>query len=233
MHDELIPEVLTAHRAGAAAGDAAEGFLLHVQRFAAFNPQLGVWTVQAHLKLLAIHAEGFINVQQDCLAIGVQYLAVQRAHALELVGGIQLAARFRQALVDHVLHSLQLTAGTEGANTLDLVGLDGEAFGQVHGVERNQLTLGRTDHQARSPTLTRRHQGQGVAVFLDLHGQRADALFAEQAQAADAARQVFLVIDCSGQRGDAECIVFKNGDIGHGVLSRNENPAHGGMDKRG
>ncbi|MCY1464938.1 hypothetical protein D9M71_830230 [compost metagenome] len=70
----------------------------------------------------------------------------------------------------------------------------------MHGVEGDQLALVRSDHQARGASLARWHQGQSVAVLLDLHGQRGHALFLEQAEAADATRDIGLLVDGMGQR---------------------------------
>ncbi|MCY1460298.1 hypothetical protein D9M71_778480 [compost metagenome] len=102
--------------------------------------------------------------------------------------GIQLAACLCESRIDHVLHRLQFRTGTKGANALNLVGLDGETLRQVHGIEWDHLTLACTHDQTRGTALTCRHQGQGVAVLFDLHGQGADPFLAKQAQAADASR---------------------------------------------
>ncbi len=103
---------------------------------------------------------------------------------------------------------------------MNLVSLDGEAFRQVHGVERDQGAFAGTDDKARGAAFTGRHQGQGVAVLLDLHGQGGDALFLKQTKAAQAAGLVGLFVDGSGQRRNRKRIVFKDGNVGHWGLSR-------------
>ncbi|MOA07314.1 hypothetical protein D3C78_1270030 [compost metagenome] len=146
------------------------------------------------------------------------------------MGGIELTLGFAQARVHYALHSLQFGRRTKGANALDLVGLDGETLRQVHGVERDHLTLACAHDQTRGTTFTRWHQGQGVAVLFDLHGQGADAFLAKQAQAADAARQVFLLIDRRGQRRHGKNIVGKNANIGHeGTLQKSKTPHKAGL----
>lgn len=177
------------------------------------------------------HSEGGVQVQQRCRTVGVQNQAVERSHALEFVCGVQLATRFCKTGIHDVLYRLQLSAGAERPDALDLVGLDGEAFRQVHGVERNHLAFAGTDHQTRSTALTRRHQGQGVAILLDLHCQGSNALFLKQAEAADAARQIGLFVDCCGERWYGKRFVVKNGDIGHGYTPEMKKPAGAGSKK--
>ncbi|MNL45477.1 hypothetical protein D3C87_1681270 [compost metagenome] len=150
------------------------------------------------------------------------------------MGGIELTLGLAQARVDHALHGLQLGGRTKGANALNLVGLDGETLRQVHGVERDHLTLACTHDQTRGAALTRRHQGQGVAVLFDLHGQGTDPFLAKQAKAADAARQVFLLIDRRGQRRYGKNIVGKNANVGHeGTLQKSKTPLKAGLGYRG
>ena len=75
-----------------------------------------------------------------------------------LVSGVELATHLAQALVHHVLHSLQFGLLAKGANALDLVGQDGEGLWQVHIVERNQHALAASYHQARRAAIGGRHQ---------------------------------------------------------------------------
>jgi hypothetical protein len=131
------------------------------------------------------------------------------------VSGIQLSPGFVQAFVDDVLNRLQLSLGAESANALNLVCLDGETLRQVHGVEWQQDSLASTDHQPRSTALSRRDQGELVAVLFDLDGQGRDALFLKQPKAGQATGHQLLLVDRSGQCGYTECVVLKNGDISH------------------
>jgi hypothetical protein len=42
-----------------------------------------------------------------------------------------------------------------------------------------------------------------------------------------------LLIECSGERGNGERFVVKNGDLGHGYSPEMKNPAQGGVHKFG
>ena len=148
MNDQLVPEVLAAEGARAGAGHAAQRILLHVQRLTALNPQLGTGFRQPHGHLLTLHTEALIQIQQHRRTISVENLAVECAHALELMRRVQLTTRLCQACIDHILHRLQLSASAEGADALDLISLDRKALRQVYGVEWDQVAFARRNHQA-------------------------------------------------------------------------------------
>lgn len=110
---------------------------------------------------------------------------------------------------------------------MNLIGLDRKALRQVHGVEWDHVALGAADHETGRPAFTRRHQRQSVAVLFDLDRQRGDALLLKQAQAADAAREVFLLVDGSSQRRDRKRIIVKDFNVSHVAISRKQKTRSG------
>ena len=169
---------------------------------------------------MLLYTKAVVEVEQHCLAVSIENQTIQCTGTLKFVSHVQLASGFQKSRINHVLHGLQLAAGAEGADALNLISLDGEALRQMHGVERDQGALAGTHDQTRSTTLTGRHQCQGVAVLFDLHGQGGDAFFLKQAKAAQAPGQVLLFVDSSGERRNRKRFVVKDGDVGHWGLSR-------------
>ncbi|MNJ60182.1 hypothetical protein D3C77_558980 [compost metagenome] len=169
---------------------------------------------------LPLDTKAVIDVQQHGAAIRIEHFAVQRAHPMKLVGGIKLSPRLVQALIDDILNRLQFGLSTKSTNTLDLIGLDGEALRQVDGVEWQQDAFAAADHQPGSAAFACGYQGELVAVLLDLHGQGRDTLFFEQTETGQTAWYQLLLVDRSSQCSNTERIVFKNGDFSHGAYSR-------------
>ncbi|MCY1439068.1 hypothetical protein D9M71_552880 [compost metagenome] len=136
---------------------------------------------------------------------------------MKLDGGIQVAIHAAQTLVDQVLCALHFGFTAESTQVLDSVGQQGVVLLQVRHYEGAQVTAVALLRADRLAALAHRHQGQTALVVLDGHGGGGDTFLAEQAQRADAARLVGLLVDGGGQAGNAESVVVENVEM-HGFL---------------
>ncbi|MDT4837201.1 hypothetical protein FQZ97_709250 [compost metagenome] len=217
MAGELVEQGATEEDAVAADDSRAQGILGLADCLEDLVADVGGASAERQADGLLGDAELGIEVVDHRRAVSVEDQALDGADAVKLDGGIQVAVHARQALVDQILRALHFGFATEGAQVLDGVRQQGVVLLQVRNHEGTQVTAVASLRTYRFAALAHRHQGQTALVVLDGHGGGGDTFLAEQAQRADAARLVGLLVDGGGQAGNAESVVVENVEM-HGFL---------------
>ncbi|MDT4855104.1 hypothetical protein FQZ97_894450 [compost metagenome] len=219
MTDEVIEEAGTAEDAVAGHHGRAQGILALALGLHDFAAHVGGGSRQPQGNGFLGDAELLVEVVNHRSAVGVQDQTLDGTDTVELQSGLEIATELGQALVDHILDRLQLALAAEGAQVLDGVRQQGVAGFQVRHDEGAQVACIAVGRLHRLATLAHRHQADLALVVFDGDGGGGDAFFLEQAQSADTARLVILLVDGGGQAGDAEGVVVENVHVSHEFVS--------------